>query len=383
MRVLHVIPSISSARGGPSRAIQEMEHALSDRGIRITTVTTNEDGDGRRLDVPCGEPVETEFATRRYFPLNAERYMVSIKLGTWLEKNIGDFEVVHVHSLFSFASNAAAFFAGQRQVPYILRPLGVLGRYGMSSRRPYLKKLSLALIERRLIEKAAAVHFTSASERAEVTSAGLKCNGVVIPLGIDTANVDYVHKTFSLDAKNGINILFLSRIDRKKNLENLLRAISLVLSSGRNFRLLIAGDGDPTYVGELKELAQRLNIGQRVQWLGFVDGTEKQQAFSRAAAFVLPSYSENFGIAVVEALTQGLPCIVSGDVAISDEIGTARAGAVTGTDATSIAAGILEVTSNDVDYLSMCLAAHSLAKTSFSREAMGAELERLYRSVMR
>jgi glycosyltransferase involved in cell wall biosynthesis len=83
--------------------------------------------------------------------------------------------------------------------------------------------------------------------------------------------------------------------------------------------LNVAGDGDPKYVGIVKSLARELAIDHRVSWLGYLEGERKSEVLASASAFVLPSFSETFGIAVVEALAAGLPCIVSGGAAISHE----------------------------------------------------------------
>jgi len=381
MNVLHVIPSVSVAHGGPSRAVVEMERALADRGINVTTVTTDDDGNGRRLSVRREEAIETEFATRWYFPLTTDFYKVSLSLARWLQKNIKKFDLVHAHALFSFAPIAAAYIARKQNVPYILRPLGVLGSYGMSRRRAQLKRLSLALIERSLIKSAAAIHLTSLAEKAEMESLGLSCNGVVIPIGIATDQGAGLKERRSLDSEKEIELLFLSRIDPKKNLENLLRAMPLVLAARRNVRLSIAGSGNHNYIAQLMGLAQHLQLADRIKWLGFVDGDKKQEVLGSATALVLPSYSENFGIAVVEALSAGIPCVVSRDVAISKEVEIAKAGVVTDTEPTSIANCILKVVDNNNEYLAMSIAAQRLAKASFSREAMGRSLETLYREI--
>lgn len=243
MKVLHVIPSVSPVHGGPSRAIVNMERALAKRGVDVTTVTTNDDGDSRTLPVRCGEPVAEPFATRWYFPRSTVFFKVSVDLGRWLKANIAAFDVVHVHALFSFPPVAAAFLARRAGVPYVLRPLGVLARYGMTQRHPVLKRASFVLIERRLIETASAVHFTSEIEQVEAELLGLHCRSVLIPLGID---IESVSKQATLLEKQGdcFILLFLSRIERKKNLEGLLQALRLVISKNRDVTLNIAGDGD-------------------------------------------------------------------------------------------------------------------------------------------
>lgn len=382
MRVLHVIPSLSAAFGGPSRAVADMERALAARRIDVTTVTTNDDGGGGTLPVRCGEPIATPYATRWYFPRTTVFFKTSVGLGRWLEANIERFDLLHAHGLFSFAPVTAAYLARRRRVPYILRPHGVLAPYGMTQRRPLLKKISLALIERQLIEGASAVHFTSCSEQDEAEALGLKYRGIVIPLGIDADGATRREGRSRTNEAKPFKLLFLSRIDPKKNLDNLLRAIASV---SKNFPvvLTIAGGGDRDYLARLRSLAHAQGIADRVNWLGHVEGERKADAFAAAEAFVLPSYSENFGLAAVEALAAGLPCIVSRDVAIASEIESAGAGFTVGTDADSIAAGLERlIGSTDRGYSAMAAAARRLATESYSLEAMGGRLEALYRDIL-
>ena len=269
------------------------------------------------------QPVATAFAMRWYFPATTGFYKVSLGLARWLARNIGHFDVLHAHALFSFAPVIAAHLARRAGVPYVLRPLGVLNAYGMQERRPWLKKLSLALVERRLIESAGAVHFTSMAEQSEAEALGLRCKSVVIPLGVE------LPPARKLARKLGVPfvLLFLGRIDPKKNIESLLRALARLPET---VRLQIAGNGAPDYVRRLQALAAELGLGTRVEWLGYVEGARKAAVLERAHAFVLPSHSENFGIAVVEALACGLPCVVSQQVAIAPAIAQAHAGIVTG-----------------------------------------------------
>jgi glycosyltransferase involved in cell wall biosynthesis len=376
IRVLHVIPSVSALDGGPSRAIVDMERALTARGVDVTTATTNNDG-SETLDVPSGVPITTPYATRWYFPLTSRLYKFSFGLAGWLRENIAHFDIVHTHALFSFTPVVAALIARRASVPYILRPLGVLAPYGMTKRRAVLKRISLAMVERGLIESASAVQFTSRSELEETEKLGLRCKGVVIPLGIDVGLM--ANRT----GRTGTpaNFLFLSRIDPKKNLESLLEAFARLAARYDNIALQVAGGGDETYIRGLKTMADKSGLAGRVQWLGHVDGERKRHLLANADVFILPSFSENFGIAVVEALAAGLPCIVSSKVAVEDEIRRAGAGIVVGTDVASIASGIEGVLAESHRQGEMSRAARKLAAGSFSIEAMGARLEALYRGI--
>lgn len=381
MKVLHVIPSVSAVHGGPSRAIVNIERALANRGIEVTTATTNDDGDTRTLPVQCGKPIATSFATRWYFPRTTVFFKISLGLAQWLRGTVRQFDLVHVHALFSFAPVAAALIARQARVPYVVRPLGVLARYGMTEHHPMLKRVSLALVERRVIESASAVHFTSMAEQAEAEALGIKCKSVVIPLGTDiiSAHPAKCVRRFDVDS---FNLLFLSRIDRKKNIEGLLRAMRLVRERNLKVTLNIAGDGEALYIATLKSLARELAIEDQVNWLGYVEGDKKSEVLADASAFVLPSYSENFGIAVAEALAAGLPCIVSAGVAVSAEVEKAGAGIVVGTTPEEIAAGLESLVRNPTGLFAKSSAARTLATNKFSIDTMGACLEALYHDIL-
>jgi glycosyltransferase involved in cell wall biosynthesis len=380
MKVLHVIPSVSPVHGGPSSAIVNIERALVARGVQVTTVTTNDDGDDRTLAVDCGAPIPTDGATRWYFPRNSVFYKVSIPLAQWLKENITSFDAVHVHALFSFAPVAAAMIACHARVPYVVRTLGVLNRYGMSRRRPLFKQASFKVIEQPLIEAASAVHFTSKAEQQEAQSLNLRCRAVIIPLGIDIAAVSADHGE-SIAEPEGGKLLFLSRLDPMKNVEGLLHAFSRLASRYPGLTLDIAGDGNAEYLCAIRQLASTLNVARRVRWHGHVSGEAKVRLFAEATAFVLPSFSESFGIAAVEALAAGIPCVVSREVAVCGEIDRAGAGAVVGIDPESIAAGIETLVADPAGYSRRRSAAAKLAAEEFSSDAMGERLEALYRSI--
>lgn len=356
----------------------DIEQALAARGADVTTVTTDHDGQGRRLGVTCGTPIAEPHATRWYFPVDVGFYTVSFGLARWLASNVGDFDVVHVHALFSFAPGAAAWLARKAGVPYVVRPLGVLAKYGMTQRRPALKKLSFALFERRLLESAAAVQFTSRFEQNGAAALGLKCNDVLIPLGID---VEAAPRRNAPAPGAPFELLFIGRIDPIKNLEGLIAALASLHASHLAVNLKIAGEGETGYVGSLKAQAERHGVSSAIEWLGHVDGERKMQLLRNASAFTLPSHSESFGIAAVEALAAGLPCVVSRQVAIADDIADGNAGIVTETDAVSIAAGIRTLIARSDRHAAMSAAAHRLAASRFSRDMMGERLVSLYETI--
>lgn len=381
IRVLHVIPSVATVFGGPSQAIRTMERVLSSAAVQVTTVTTDDDGPGRRCSEPdCSLP---KGANRRYFRKWTEFYKVAPGMVPWVWRYAREFDVVHIHALFSFTSVAAAAICSLRGVPYIVRPLGTLNRYGVQHRRPWLKRLSLRWIEGPLLACAACVHFTSQAELEQAKLLGIDFKAAVIPLGVERVFRDPAHATRPPENAAGGTILYLSRIDPKKNLEALLVAFSGLLAARPGVELRIAGSGPESYVAALKHLSRTLGIEDHVRWLGHVTGAGKAAAFSSADVFVLPSFSENFGIAAVEALAAGLPCVLAKGVAIAGDVEAAGAGRAVVPGADAIQAALLQILEHPEDRVRMANNACDLVERAYSADAMARRLLCLYQTLRR
>ena len=385
LKVLHVIPSISHAHGGPSRAIRLMEQALAGSAWQCTTVTTDDDGPGRHLRCTLHQPVPAGSATRWYFHKNTEFYKCAWRFVPWVMHEVRCFDVVHIHALFSFTSIVAALAARLAGVPYIIRPLGTLTNYGRSQRRPWLKRLSLKWIEGPLLREAAAVHFTSYDEQREAADCGELMRGVVIPLGLCTpapADDALVRARFAA-LNSAPYLLFLSRLDPKKNIEALLRAYAQCRTQWPQIKLLIAGTGPANYVASLALLADELNLKDSVIWSGHIDGALKLSALGGATLFVLPSFSENFGIAAAEALMAGLPCLLGQGVAIATDVVQAGAGVSVPPTTEGVAAGLRDLLAADeTERARMSANAAALARDRFSVEALGYHLVALYSGIV-
>ena len=385
MKVLHVISSNAVVHGGPSRALALMEQGLALLGVFVATATTDDNGHGRHNGKVLGKPLLENGVTRWYFRKQMDFYKTSLGLGWWTLRNARTFDVVHIHALFSFNTIVAAWSARLAGVPYILRPLGTLSHYGVTRRRPWLKRISLALFEGPALRAAAAVHFTSEDEQREAAQWGVPMRGVVIPLGIESAPVvDAALVRVRYPALGAAPyLLFLSRLDPKKNIEGLLQAFALVLPNWPGLRLLVAGDGAPAYVVKLQAMAAELGLGNRVVWAGHVDGELKGSALVGAELFALPSFSENFGIAAAEALMAGLPCVLGQGVAIAGDVVDAGAGLAVAPDPASIAAGLQQVLAGESGRVAMGTAALRLAQDKYSAGAMGKNLLALYSEILK
>ena len=381
MKVLHVIPSVSPVHGGPSHAIALMERVLCDLNVAVTTATTDDDGPGRRLPISRQSAREGQ-ATRVYRRKWSEFYKVSPGLLRWFLANVRQFDVIHIHALFSFSSVAAAFVAKLSGVPYVIRPLGVLNGYGITRRRPRLKAFSLRFVEGPILSQAAAVHFTSLAEVREAAATCIPMRGVVVPLAVELpAIVDLAALPFALGSGERA-IVFLSRLDPKKNIDGLIRAFAILSGSWPNVQLVIAGSGTCEFERSLRTLVLTEGLSERVIWTGHIEGAAKWATLASAGVFALPSHSENFGIAALEALAAGCPCVLGEGIAIAAEIEAQGAALVTSPEPVHIAAAIERLLRDPVLALCMGERAARLAAEDYTMGQMGRGLIELYEDVI-
>ena len=365
---------MSSEHGGPTLAVRQMLAAMRSTDISLDVATTDD-----------GHPETSAGHEVFYFHKVASFYKFAPRFVFWYWRHAKDYDVVHVHALFSFMSTAAGFISMCRDVPYILRPLGTLASYGVSQRRPWLKSLSMAVIEGPLLRRAAAVHFTSYAELEEARQLNYRFRSVVIPLAAQSTpehTSEVVRVPMNMDRFDHAKILYLSRLDPKKNLEGLLHAFVEVSKRVSDARLVIAGSGDATYVASLVRLCDELEIASSVAWVGFVSGEVKENLFNDAALYVLPSFSENFGIAVAEALAAGLPCVVSTGVALATDIVEYSAGRAVEPVPEALAAAIVDLIQDRAALKNASSNAVRLANERFSLSAMRDRLIDLYNSVL-
>ena len=380
MKVLHVIPSISPRRGGPGVAALEMAAALRQQGVEASLLTTNDDGPGLLADLPLGRWIDHDgvplIAFGRWSPpiTPLREFAVAPALSQWLAAHLGDYDLLHIHALFSYPSTSAMVLARQAGVPYVLSTIGQLCHWSLarSSRR---KRWMLRLIERRNLDGAAALHVTTDAERQQTAGLGLAAPAVVIPLGVhlppDGAAPDRC-------GAGPTRFLFLSRIHPKKQLEQLFAALALVPG---DWTLEIAGEGEPAYVAVLQRQTEQLGIASRCQWLGFLAGEAKWQALAAADWFVLPSASENFGIAAIEALAAGLPVILSPEVAVAELLSCSGAALICASDPQALAATLERALAGPTAELRE--EARRLAAERFAWPAIAGQLQSAYGEVLR
>ena len=385
MRILHVTPSLAARDGGPAKAAIEMCRELLRRGEHTEIYTTNANGAGY-LDVELGRPTEVRGVHVTYFPTSGSHYYkYSSTLAGALRTDISKFDVVHINSLYQFPSTAAAHYCRKQGVPYIVRPHGTLDPY-LYRRHPLRKRLYEVLIERRNLATAAAVHFTTTEEMRLAKLSGLRFRGTVAPLGTEfeagPVGADNTADRIWPQFAGKKLVLFLSRVNFKKGLDILARAFGRIHRLRQDAHLVIAGPDTDGYATRVRGWLAGEGALDAATFTGMVLGERKAALLRRADLFVLPSYTENFGIAVVEAMASGLPVVISNRVNIWREIAAARAGLVVKPEATEVAVAIRMLLDNPSLAKDWGECGRRLAQEKFSWQAAGDQLVRLYREVV-
>jgi glycosyltransferase involved in cell wall biosynthesis len=333
VKVLHVIPSVSPTLGGPSQVVFNLVKALRECGVDAEIATTNDNG-STVLEVPLNQRIEYEQAPVWFLPSFSpplKEFIFSAELTRWLWQHIRDYDIIHTHYLFSYASTCAGAIARQQRVPYIVRPLGHLSPWALAQSR-LKKQIYTFLIERHNLNRAAAIHCTSAAEAEDARNFGIKTPTVTLPLGVNQPVEEPEAKQklrhiYEIPTQTPV-VLFLSRLHPKKRPDLLMQALSQLTAQNHDFHLILAGSGEPDYVSYLKNLAASLGLASCTSFAGFVTGEDKRLLLQGSDIFVLPSFSENFGVAVAEAMAAKLPVIVTPGVQISPEIAAESAGLV-------------------------------------------------------
>ncbi len=378
MRILHVIGDLAPASGGPAKAGFEMARALARRGHEVSIYTTDfGQPDAAREQMREGVRI-------RLFPLQAPRiWLASWPMRRALAEDLPRFDVLHLHSLYLFHDWAAGNLARRIAKPYLVRPHGSLDPY--IHRRHRLKKAIFDLwFQNRVLAGASAIHYTAEEEMRLAQPFVRDAPGVVIPNGLDP--VDYARLPPRGDFRarhpeigDRQILLFLGRINFKKGLDILAKAVGRL--AREDLHLVIAGP-DGGYLAETRRFVAEAGIAGRTTFTGMLAGGEKLAAFADAALFVLPSYSENFGIAVVEAMACGVPVLISDQVNIWREVVADGAGQAAACDAALFAEKITAMLAEPAVLAAMGNAGRAAVARRYDWASIAGRLEQVYGAIV-
>lgn len=372
--------------GGVGAVAVAQASQLFEAGHNVTLIGGDERG-------AQGLPAPREDGGRRLsielFPMagpwNRQLYRAPA-LGRWLQENIGDFDVVDINGIWSFLAFDIAMACRRHAVPYLLTPHGQMTKWDWR-KRPIKKNLFFSLMMRNAWRSAAAIRFVSPDEAARsMISANGK--GVVIPNfapfppdGDFTAEAACLKRRLSIPETAPI-VLFLGRVGFGKGVIELLDAFNLAWQSRRDLVLMIVGAIDGTYGNAVVEKAKSLTCWSGIRFAGPLFGEEKEAAFASASLFALLSKSEGMPIAVLEAMSRGLPVLLTGETNLP-QVADYKAGSICTSSPEVVAKSLLDMISDPDRFRQMGFNARRLFAENFSTHAIMPRLLSLYDLVAR
>jgi glycosyltransferase involved in cell wall biosynthesis len=307
MKILHVTPSFYPAMiyGGPTRSVYELCRQLARSGCDMRVLTTDANGPNDVLAVATDRETELE---ERLVVRYCHRWMdvsVSPTLLQLLARYIRWADVVHLTAVYSFPTIPTLLMCRLLNKPIVWSPRGMLQRWEGTT-RPVMKmvweKICRAVAPQRIT-----LHFTSESEERESLERFSGARSVVIPNGLAIPDeVEHVEQ------HDQLRLVYLGRLHPIKGIENLLKACGMLNGNlGKTASLTIAGAGDHDYTRALAHQIEQLGLSARVQMIGDVTDDRKRTLFESADIAIVPSFTENFGMVVAEALAHAVPVIAS------------------------------------------------------------------------
>lgn len=312
MTILFVTPTYKPAYiyGGVTVVTSLLAESLVKCGHEVTVYTTNGNGT-TELKIKADQEVIADGVKVFYFKRFSRGHShVSPAFWKMIYYNVKKFDIVHLHSWWNPPIMIAAAICKLRGVKPILSPHGMLCKYILNTNNRTIKKILHDLFGKWLL-KNTFLHVSSEMEWNE-SQIFFKGNwpGAVIPNPVELKSIPVQTRE-----DNNLFVLgFLSRIDPKKRLDLLIKALSRV---NFKYELRVAGDGDSDYITYLKRLSVEYGNAHKIHWVGWKEGMSKYEFYGSIDLFVLLSFNENFGVVVIEALTMGTPVLLSREVALS------------------------------------------------------------------
>jgi glycosyltransferase involved in cell wall biosynthesis len=302
IKVLHTVSDLHPDSGGPTRTVTSLVHHLSKaEDISATLVTQKLKGD----EIYTGELNPSRVVVA------ASAFPISIRAGfpfrTKLSGLISDARpsIIHDHGIWLPTNHAVAKLAARQRVLRVVHVRGMLEPWALSY-HSFKKRLAWSLYQKKDLESVALFFATSQAEADNIRNLGFNQPIAILPNGVDLPAID-VQTRFLPASGRQRNAVFMSRIHPKKGLLELVNAWGQVRPAG--WTLILAGPDEGGYLKEIIACVQKLGLGGAVAYRGVVEGETKTELLKRADLFILPSFSENFGVVVAEALAYGVPAI--------------------------------------------------------------------------
>jgi glycosyltransferase involved in cell wall biosynthesis len=380
VNVLHVMPSLGRTYGGPVTALVGYATAGETLGLHATVV-------GPRCGAADGAWLEAHMPHADVVLAGAEGsgpWSGAAAVLAHVRRLVGRADVVHVHGLLNPTSSGASRLAIASGRAVVIGPFGTMSRYTFRYRRRLVKQLYFRAMDAPNLRRAAALHFTTATERDDAAWLGINGDGrtyVVPPPYQRTATG---RRLGDAAASGHPIVLFLGRLHPVKGIDVLLEGWKYVRARHPTAELRIAGTGDPSYLTRLRQhLAPDDGAAASVKFLGFVADDVKARHLTEAAVVALPSLHENFGIAVLDAASSGAPVVVTPGVQLAPWVDAEGMGRVVDRTVEAVAAAIADALDDTALRRHVAAAGPAAVARAFSPSAVAPALEAMYRAAHR
>lgn len=296
IKTCNVISSISARSGGTSTYMQLLLNAIDNNCVAQNLVCFNSSD-----NLNINNEVKKVFVNKNKLSFFYSKPFVSAI------SNV-NVDLFHGNGLWEFPVHAMSKLARQNAVPYVISTHGMLEPWALSQGK-FKKQVALQLFQYKDLQQATCLHATAPMEVKSIRALGLKNPVAMIPNGI---NVNQFPVAIPVKATQPKRMLFLSRIHVKKGIENLIEAWQLADNKlKQDWVIDIYGNGEPEYIKSLKTKIKAANLEHQITIKPPVFDDQKTKVFREASVFVLPTFSENFGIVVAEALASYTPVITT------------------------------------------------------------------------
>lgn len=372
MKIGHIISSLDARSGGTSEACAGMAMAQKEAGLNVRILATERAEEDLRIVKQLKACFQGGDGVLQVGPV-----VGSLARHPQLKKTVAalvaEADVVHLHGVWEEIQYLGAKEAIRQGTPWVWAPHGMLDPWSLSQGR-IKKRLYWKWRWQHLVKSVARMHFITASEARlarAILPAGIE--EVVEPLGTELSEQPGER------SKATKQVLFLSRLHPKKNVECLIEAFAA--SDNPDWSLVIAGGGDESYRKDLERLAAQLEVDGKVKFTGDLRGEDKKNAFKEAALFCLPSHQENFGIVVIEALAAGCPVLLSPAVGLAEDLAECGPVKIVAGGPNEWAAEISGVLGNDQFCERVAEEGPRLVAERFSWEAIGSHWVNHYHQI--
>lgn len=295
MKVCIFTATIDKKDGGPSRSVPILAKGLASIGCEVTLMTLRTDDMNTHMLDGSGVKIEI-------LPAGAST--------SELEKAIlaGRYDIIHTQNLWLPSYHQVATIARKHGIKYVMTPRGTLEPWSLQQ-KALKKKIAMWMYQRKDLQKAAGILTTADMEAEHCKDLGLTSPMAIIPNGIDVSEYQCRTAEEAMNVKK--QIVFLSRIHQKKGVEILVNVWEKLATEYKDWNVVIAGNGEATYIESLQQMIDAKGLHDRVKITPPIFGEAKHKLYAESSLFILPSYSENFGMVIAEAMSCGVPAITT------------------------------------------------------------------------